>query len=143
MLPCVALIFQLVALSITLSKSWRLYSLYSTAAFGSRKDRDDGGRRAFGSGYRRDDDYQSGGGGGSRYGARDRYGGDREGRYERQDEGREERGEDKLPSNYTQYFILLQFIILCVIQPYNHVHPVTPTDHTLPSGPLPRSPLNN
>ncbi|XP_038870546.1 eukaryotic translation initiation factor 4B-like isoform X3 [Salvelinus namaycush] len=63
-------------------------------AFGSRRDRDDGGRRAFGSGYRRDDDYQSGGGGGgSRYGARDRYGGDREGRYERQDEGREERGE--------------------------------------------------
>ncbi|XP_021424250.2 eukaryotic translation initiation factor 4B isoform X1 [Oncorhynchus mykiss] len=62
-------------------------------AFGSRRDRDDGGRRAFGSGYRRDDDDQSGGGGGSRYGARDRYGGDREGRYERQDEGREERGE--------------------------------------------------
>nr|XP_029538386.1 eukaryotic translation initiation factor 4B-like isoform X3 [Oncorhynchus nerka] len=61
-------------------------------AFGSRRDRDDGGRRAFGSGYRRDDDDQSGGGGGSRYGARDRYGGDREGRYERQDEGREERG---------------------------------------------------
>ncbi|XP_031682395.1 eukaryotic translation initiation factor 4B isoform X8 [Oncorhynchus kisutch] len=62
-------------------------------AFGSRRDRDDGGRRAFGSGYRRDDDDQSGGGGVSRYGARDRYGGDREGRYERQDEGREERGE--------------------------------------------------
>uniref|UniRef100_A0A8C7GKK4 Eukaryotic translation initiation factor 4B n=1 Tax=Oncorhynchus kisutch TaxID=8019 RepID=A0A8C7GKK4_ONCKI len=74
------------------TKSWRLYSLYSTAAFGSRRDRDDGGRRAFGSGYRRDDDDQSGGGGVSRYGARDRYGGDREGRYERQDEGREERG---------------------------------------------------
>ncbi|XP_064821670.1 eukaryotic translation initiation factor 4B-like isoform X7 [Oncorhynchus masou masou] len=65
----------------------------SRPAFGSRRDRDDGGRRAFGSGYRRDDDDQSGGGGGSRYGARDRYGGDREGRYERQDEGREERGE--------------------------------------------------
>ncbi|XP_064821664.1 eukaryotic translation initiation factor 4B-like isoform X2 [Oncorhynchus masou masou] len=64
----------------------------SRPAFGSRRDRDDGGRRAFGSGYRRDDDDQSGGGGGSRYGARDRYGGDREGRYERQDEGREERG---------------------------------------------------
>ncbi|XP_041744632.1 eukaryotic translation initiation factor 4B isoform X2 [Coregonus clupeaformis] len=62
-------------------------------AFGSRRDRDDGGRRAFGSGYRRDDDYQSGGGGGSRYGDRDRYGGDREDRYERQDEGSEERRE--------------------------------------------------
>ncbi|XP_041744633.1 eukaryotic translation initiation factor 4B isoform X3 [Coregonus clupeaformis] len=64
-----------------------------SGAFGSRRDRDDGGRRAFGSGYRRDDDYQSGGGGGSRYGDRDRYGGDREDRYERQDEGSEERRE--------------------------------------------------
>ncbi|CAB1354213.1 unnamed protein product [Coregonus sp. 'balchen'] len=64
-----------------------------TYPFGSRRDRDDGGRRAFGSGYRRDDDYQSGGGGGSRYGDRDRYGGDREDRYERQDEGSEERRE--------------------------------------------------
>lgn len=67
-----------------LVKSWPLYSLYSTTAFGSRRDRDDGGRRAFGSGYRRDDD----GGGGGRYGERDRYGADREDRYER----REERG---------------------------------------------------
>uniref|UniRef100_A0A8C7GKD2 Eukaryotic translation initiation factor 4B n=1 Tax=Oncorhynchus kisutch TaxID=8019 RepID=A0A8C7GKD2_ONCKI len=92
LLPCVALIFQLDSGMDKATKSWRLYSLYSTAAFGSRRDRDDGGRRAFGSGYRRDDDDQSGGGGVSRYGARDRYGGDREGRYERQDEGREERG---------------------------------------------------
>ncbi|KAL0977830.1 hypothetical protein UPYG_G00161840 [Umbra pygmaea] len=57
-----------------------------SGAFGSR--RDDGGRRAFGSGYRRDDD-----GGGGRYGDRDRYGGDKEDRYERREERREERGE--------------------------------------------------
>uniref|UniRef100_A0A4W5QRI5 Eukaryotic translation initiation factor 4B n=1 Tax=Hucho hucho TaxID=62062 RepID=A0A4W5QRI5_9TELE len=61
-----------------------------SGAFGSRRDRDDGGRRAFGSGYRRDDD----GGGGGRYGDRDRYGGDREDRYER----REERGGEGGPT---------------------------------------------
>ena len=60
------------------------------SAFGSR--RDDGGRRAFGTGFRRDyDDNQSSG---DRYGGRDRYGGgDREDRYERRDERREESGE--------------------------------------------------
>ncbi|XP_010893255.3 eukaryotic translation initiation factor 4B isoform X1 [Esox lucius] len=64
-----------------------------SGAFGSR--RDDGGRRAFGSGYRRDDD-GGGGGGGGRYG--DRYGGDKEDRYERRDERREERGGEAGPT---------------------------------------------
>lgn len=52
-----------------------------------------GGRRAFGSGFRRDyDDNRSSS---DRYGERDRYG-DREDRYERRDERREERGESLL-----------------------------------------------
>uniref|UniRef100_A0A672J0N4 Eukaryotic translation initiation factor 4B n=1 Tax=Salarias fasciatus TaxID=181472 RepID=A0A672J0N4_SALFA len=62
---------------------------------GGYDSRGGGGRRAFGTGFRRD--YDDSRGSGDRYGDRDRYGGDREDRYERRDDRREERAPQQRP----------------------------------------------
>ncbi|KAG7275567.1 hypothetical protein CRUP_014949 [Coryphaenoides rupestris] len=60
---------------------------YDRGGFDSRGGGSGGSRRAFGTGFRRDyDDTRSSG---DRYGERERYGGDREDRYERREERRE------------------------------------------------------